>query len=112
MSESSTIFVGRDQHKESIAVAYVGADRSLEPIYLGPIGTRTSDIDAMVRKLQSKGKKLVFAYEAGPCGYGLYRHLARKGCQGTASFPKLGDAKFYDSCPLVVGGWGSAAGPA
>jgi hypothetical protein len=49
MSESSTIFVGLDQHKESIAVAYVGADRSLEPIYLGPIGTRTSDIEALVR---------------------------------------------------------------
>ena len=32
-------------------------------------------------------------------------------CQGTASFPKLGDGKFYESCPLVVGGWGSAAGP-
>jgi len=79
MSESSTIFVGLDQHKESITVAYVGADRSLEPICLGPIGTRTSDIDAMVRKLQSKGKKLVFAYEAGPCGYGLHRHLTRKG---------------------------------
>jgi transposase len=79
MSESSTIFVGLDQHKESITVAYVGADRSLEPILLGPIGPRTSDVDAMVRKLQSKGKKLVFAYEAGPCGYGLYRHLTRKG---------------------------------
>jgi len=79
MSESSTIFVGLDQHKESITVAYVGADRSLEPICLGPIGPRTSDVDAMVRKMQSKGKKLVFAYEAGPCGYGLYRHLTRKG---------------------------------
>jgi len=79
MSESSTIFVGLDQHKESITVSYVGADRSLEPICLGPIGPRTSDVDAMVRKLQSKGKKLVFAYEAGPCGYGLYRHLTRKG---------------------------------
>jgi len=74
MSESSTIYVGLDQHKESITVAYVGADRSL-----GPIGPRTCDVDAMVRKLQSKGKKLIFAYEAGPCGYGLYRHLTRKG---------------------------------
>lgn len=31
MSESSTIFVGLDRHKESIAVAYVVEDRSLEP---------------------------------------------------------------------------------
>ena len=61
MSDSNTIFVGLDQHKESIAVAYVGADRSLEPNYLGPIGTRLSEVDAMIRRLQSKGKKLVFA---------------------------------------------------
>jgi len=79
MENSSTIYAGLDQHKESITVAYVGADRSLEPLCLGAIGTRTSEIDAMVRRLQSKGKKLVFAYEAGPCGYGLYRHLTRKG---------------------------------
>ena len=58
MSESSTIYVGLDQHTESITVSYVGADRSLEPICLGPIGPRTSDVDAMVRKLQSKAIEL------------------------------------------------------
>jgi len=79
MGNSSTLFAGLDQHKDSIAVAYVGEDRVLEPIYLGPIGTRGCEIDAMVRKLQSKAKKLVFVYEAGPCGYGLYRRLTAMG---------------------------------
>jgi len=39
MGNCSTLFVGLDLHKETIAVAYVGEDRSLEPIYFGPIGT-------------------------------------------------------------------------
>jgi transposase len=79
MRNSSTLFVGLDQHKDTIAVAYVGEDRILEPIYLGPIGTSGSEIDSMVRKLQSKAKKLVFVYEAGPCGYGLHRRLTAMG---------------------------------
>jgi transposase len=29
--------------------------------------------------MQSKAKHLVFVYEAGPCGYGLYRDLTKKG---------------------------------
>jgi transposase len=32
-----------------------------------------------VRQLQSKAKQLVFVYEAGPCGYWLYRYLSKKG---------------------------------
>jgi hypothetical protein len=79
MSESSTIFVGLDQHKESITVAYVGADRSLEPICLGAIGPRNSDVDAMVRKLQSKGKKLVLL-EAGPAATGCTASSRRHTC--------------------------------
>jgi len=32
----------------------------------------------LLRKLQSKGKTLHFVYEAGPCGYWLYRYLTKK----------------------------------
>jgi len=49
-------------------------------VALGAIGPRQSDIDKLIRKLQSKGvATLVFVYEAGPCGYGLYRYLTGKG---------------------------------
>jgi transposase len=68
-----------DVHKESIAVAYVSKDHDAEVVYLGTIGTRQCDIDQLVRKLQSKAKHLVFVYEAGPCGYWLYRDLTKKG---------------------------------
>jgi transposase len=79
MQESSTLYVGMDVHKESIAVAYVAKNHDAEVIYLGSIGTRHGDIDHLIRKLQSKAKHLVFVYEAGPCGYWLYRYLTKKG---------------------------------
>jgi transposase len=80
MAESSkTLYVGLDVHKDSIAVAYAPEDRGAEVVSLGAIGTRQCDIDKLIRKLQSKGVTLVFVYEAGPCGYWLYRYLTRKG---------------------------------
>jgi transposase len=79
MKQSTTLYIGMDVHKESIAVAYVAKDHDAEVIYLGTIGTRQSDIDQLIRKLSSKAKHLVFVYEAGPCGYWLYRYLTKKG---------------------------------
>jgi transposase len=70
--------VGLDVHKDSIAVAYAPTDGGVAPIPFGTIGTRQCDIDALVRKLQRKGARLVFVYEAGPCGYWLYRYLTKK----------------------------------
>jgi transposase len=79
MNQSSTLYVGLDVHKESIAVAYVAQEPHAEVVYLGTIGTRQCDIDTLIRKLQSKSPHLVFVYEAGPCGYWLYRDLTTRG---------------------------------
>lgn len=78
MKHSSTLYVGLDVHKESIAVAYVSDAKDAEVLYLGSIGTRQSDIDKLIRQLHSKSAQLVFVYEAGPCGYWLYRYLTKK----------------------------------
>ena len=78
MSQSSTLYIGMDVHKESIAVAYVSKDHDAEVVYLGPIGTRPCDSDQRVRKLQSTAKHLVFVDDAGPCGSWLYRYLSQK----------------------------------
>ena len=78
MRYSSTRYVGLDVHKESIAVAYASEARDAEVVLLGRIGTRQSDSDKLIRTLTSKAKQLVFVYEAGPCGYWLYRDLSRK----------------------------------
>src|SRR2546426_2859417 len=88
MKNGSTLRVGLDVHKESIAVAYAG-EAGTDPVYVGEIGTRQCDIDAVIRKLQSKGAELVFVYEAGPCGYWLYRYLTRKGLTCFVVAPSL-----------------------
>jgi methylmalonyl-CoA mutase cobalamin-binding subunit len=51
MSQLSTIDVGLDVHKESIAVADVAQDHGAEVISLGTIGTRQADIDQRTRQL-------------------------------------------------------------
>jgi transposase len=86
MRQSSTRYVGMDVHQESIAVAYVAKALQAEVVYCGAIGTRQCDIDQLIRTLQSKSHQLVFVYEAGPCGYWLYRYLPKKGhlCRGVA----------------------------
>ena len=79
MSQSSTLYIGLDVHKDAIAVAYVAEEHGAEVTYFGTIGTRQCDIDQLVRTLHAKAKHLVFVYEAGPCGYWLYRYLTKKG---------------------------------
>jgi transposase len=90
MGESSKVlYVGLDVHKESIAVAYAPEERGSEVVALGTIGTRQYDIDKLTRKLQAKGDRLMCAYEAGPCGYWLYRYLTRKGVSCAVVAPSL-----------------------
>src|SRR4029450_1411510 len=79
MHQSSTLYIGLDVHKESIAVAYVAQEHHAEVVALGNIGTRQCDIDQLIRKMQSKSKHLIFVYEVGPCGYWLSRSLTKKG---------------------------------
>ena len=86
MSEPTPLFVGLDVHKDSIAVAHAQGQSAEPPVFVGAIGTRQADLDKLIRRLQAKTPRLVFAYEAGPCGYGLYRDLTGQGfaCQVVA----------------------------
>ena len=89
MQQPTTLFAGLDVHKDSISVAYSASGCSGPAQFVGPIGTRKSDIDKLVRRLESKAASLVFAYEAGPCGYVLYRHLTSKGLECRVVAPSL-----------------------
>ena len=79
MSQSNMLSVGLDVHQESIAVAYVAKSHAAEVVFLGTIGTRQCDLDHLIRTLHSKAQHLGFVYDAGPCGYWLYRYLSREG---------------------------------
>ena len=82
------MYVGLDVHKESITVAYCCDDGS-PPLIHSTIGTRHSDIDKLIRQLRSKGKPLMFVYEAGPCGYWLYRLFSKKNLSCWVVAPSL-----------------------
>jgi transposase len=96
MRQSSTLYIGLDVHKDSIAVAYVAQEHGAEVIYLGAIGTRQCDIDQLIRKMQSQAPHLIFIYEAGPCGYWLYRYFTKKGYDCWVVAPSLVPQKAGD----------------
>ena len=87
MDKTTPVFVGLDVHKDSIAVAY--AADGAAPTLVGTIGTRQADLEKLIRRLQGKGGRLLFAYEAGPSGYGLYRFLTGKGFECLVVAPSL-----------------------
>ncbi len=89
MQQRTTLFVGLDVHKDSISVSYAAGGRPEPAQFVGPIGTRQSDLDKLIRRLRSKASDLVFAYEAGPCGYVLHRYLTAKGFDCRVVAPSL-----------------------
>ena len=72
-------FVGLDVHKNSINVALADGDRNGDVRYYGAIGGTIDDLDRLVKKLASPSRELHFVYEAGPCGYDIFRSLTDKG---------------------------------
>jgi transposase len=67
-----------DVHKESIDVAIADAK---EARHYGRIGGDAAAVDRAVRKLRSVHRRPVFVYEAGPCGFWLYRRLRAQGLE-------------------------------
>ncbi len=72
MTETS-IFVGLDVHKKTIAVATVEGRASAGVRFHGAIANTPEAIRSLLRKLGKGGQRLHLAYEAGPLGYNLHR---------------------------------------
>jgi transposase len=79
MQSATTAYIGLDVHKESISVAIAEAGRDGEVRFWGAIPNTVAAIESLTRKLGIRQAKLEYVYEAGPCGYRVYRQLTEKG---------------------------------
>lgn len=95
MSKNVT-YVGMDVHKKSIDIAIAESGRDGEIRHYGTISSTVSALDKMIRKLQSGGSKLRFVYEAGPCGFEIYRHLSERKLDCVVIAPSMTPKKSGD----------------
>jgi transposase len=82
-------YVGLDVHKNSIAVAFADGGCDSEVRSYGTIDSDLASLDKVARKLVSGGSEPRFVYEAGPCGYEIYRHLKRQNFECIVAAPSL-----------------------
>src|SRR5262249_21252705 len=73
-----TLYVGLDTDKKHIDVAVAEPLPGGEVRYWGKIANTSVSVEALIRKLGKGGRPLMVWYEAGPCGYGVYRQLSNK----------------------------------
>lgn len=85
MTEDTT-FVGLDVHKDSIAVAYTR--QGGEPVALGTIPNKKESVVKVLGRL-GPYEQLSCCYEAGPCGYVLYRQMMQLGVKCKVVAPSL-----------------------
>ena len=83
-------YIGMDVHKDTIAISIAQADRE-PPRYFGEIANRPEAVAKELKRLNQRYQDtlLLFCYEAGPCGYHLYRQLQVSGHHVQVVAPSL-----------------------
>lgn len=81
-------YVGLDTHKETIAVAVADALGG-KARYYGEIANTPEAIRKLVKTFCPDGEVISFCYEAGPCGYEIYRQISQLGHHCSVVAPSL-----------------------
>jgi len=81
MTKHTITFIGLDTHKDFSEVVTIGDQRDLDHNPLGRIPSTRHAFTKLARQLQSQhpNSTLHFVYEAGPCGFWIYRLLTSLG---------------------------------
>jgi transposase len=80
--------VGLDVHKSSISVAMLASGKT--QVVEWKLANETGEVRRLARRLKREAQgEVLCAYEAGPCGYELQRHLAREGLRCLVVAPSL-----------------------
>ena len=83
----STKTVALEQHMDAITVAVAAPGPPTE--FCGDIPSTPEAVRKLVGRLDDGKMDLRFCYEAGPCGYGLYRQLTMMGYDCSVVAPSL-----------------------
>jgi transposase len=89
MGNTSEAFVGLDTSKLRNSVAIAEGGRDGEVRFFGEIDNTPTATAKLVRKLATKYDRLIFCYEAGPTGYGVYRQIKGLGHECIVAAPSL-----------------------
>lgn len=82
-------YIGLDVHKNSIAIAIAEEGQKKGVNFYGVINNDMDQLHKFLRKQISQEVEPKCVYEAGPCGYDIYRSLTDKGIDCAVIAPSL-----------------------
>ena len=86
--KDSTIWVGIDDHADSCKVSIFGSSGS-EALARFEVVPDDRGLGQLARRLKGFGSDVRCVYEAGPCGYELYRYIRGRGLSCEVAAPAL-----------------------
>jgi len=87
--KKKVLYIGLDVHKNTIDVACAIGRANGKVRSYGKIESTLEALNKLVVKLQKKDNQLRFVYEAGPCGYQIYRYLNSKNIDCAVVAPSM-----------------------
>ena len=87
--KKKVLYIGLDVHQNTIDVALATGRSNAKVRSYGKFDSTLDALNKLIEKLQDKNVELRFVYEAGPCGYQIYRHLHSKNIECAVVAPSM-----------------------